>query len=93
MKNTIKPVFNSEKNNICGATPPKHKGRTSHLNTDSYCPSYVNKTQQCYGTSMVSNIIGIITTFFFLLLVDLFKQAPGAAVLTVIKAKEAHVTV
>lgn len=46
LKNTIKPVFNSEKN-ICGATPPKHKGRTSHLNTDSYCPSYVNKTQQC----------------------------------------------
>lgn len=42
---------------------------------------------------MVSNIIGLITIFFFLLQVDLFKQARGSAVLTVIKAKEAHITV
>lgn len=33
--------------NICGATASKHKGSLIHLNTDSYCPSYVNKTQQC----------------------------------------------
>lgn len=85
-----KKMFLTMHKNICGATAPKHKGSLIHLNTDSYCPSYVNKTQQCDGTSMVSNIIGIITSFFFLLQVDLLKQAQGSAVLTVIKEKEAH---
>lgn len=42
-----KKMFLTMHKNICGATAPKHKGSLIHLNTDSYCPSYVNKTQHC----------------------------------------------